>query len=104
MENRYIILQAFNKLHGYFEYLSPKNELKDFYGAKQQVFAEEIANSKTAATPVNVKRVQIPVSHGMLDFQIQDKVRSIIKSKIDSENNTQDEEELLPGNLLSIFM
>ena len=57
MENRYIILQAFNKLHGYFEYLSPKNELKDFYGAKQQVFAEEIANSKTAATPVNAKRV-----------------------------------------------
>ena len=98
MENRHIILQPLNKLHRYFEYLSPKNELKDFHSAKQRVFAGEIANGKITATLVNTKRVQISVSHGMADLQIQDKVRPIIKSKLDSENNTQDEEELLPGN------
>ena len=34
----------------------------------------------------------------MTDLQIRDKVRSIIKAKIDSENVTQDEEEPFPGN------
>ena len=34
----------------------------------------------------------------MADLHIRDKVRSIIKAKVDSENTTQDEEELLPGN------
>ena len=59
--------------------------------------AEEITDGKIAATLVKGKRVQIPVFHGT-GLQIQDKVRSIIKAKIHSENNTQDTEELLPGN------
>ena len=98
MDNHYIISQPLDKLHGYFEYLPPKNELKDLHSAKQRVFAEETANGKITATLVNAKRVQIQVFHGMADLQIRDKVRSIIKAKIDSENSTQDEEQLLPGN------
>ena len=47
---------------------------------------------------VNDKRVQISAFHSMADLHIRDKVRSIIKGKVDSENTTQDEEELLPGN------
>ena len=47
---------------------------------------------------VNDNRVQISVFHGMADLHIRHKVRSIIKVKVDSENTTQDEEELLPGN------
>ena len=62
------------------------------------MFAEETAYGKITATLVNVKRAQIPASHGMADLQIRDKVGSIIKAKIDSENNMQDEEELLPDN------
>ena len=65
---------------------------------QQRVFAEEIANGKITATLVNTKRVQIPVFHGMADLQIGDKVQSIIKERTDGENNTQDEEQLLPGN------
>ena len=72
--------------------------LKDLRSEKQWVLAEEIANGKITATLTNAKRVQIPVFHGMADLQIQEKVRSVIKAKTDSENNTQDEEELLPGN------
>ena len=49
-------------------------------------------------TLVKAKRVQIPAFHGMTDLQIRDKVRSVIKANIVDENNTQDEEELLPGN------
>ena len=41
--------------------------------------------------------VQIPAFHGMADLQIRGKVRSIIKAKTGSENNTQYEQELLPG-------
>ena len=62
------------------------------------MFSEEIANDKITATLVNAKRVQISHFHGMADLQMRDKVRSIIKSKNDSENNTQDEEELPSGN------
>ena len=98
MENYPIILQPLYKLHGYFEYLPPKNELKDLHSPKQRVFAEETAYGKITATLVNVKRAQIPAFHGMADLQIRDKVGSIIKAKIDSENNMQDEEELLPDN------
>ena len=71
--------------------------MKDLHSAKQQVFAEETTDGKITATLVKGKRVQIPVFHGA-DLQIQDKVRSIIKANIDSESNTQDTEELLPGN------
>ena len=42
--------QPLDKLHGHFEYLPPKNELKDLHNAKQSVLAEEIANSKITAT------------------------------------------------------
>ena len=72
--------------------------MKDLHSPKQRVFSEETANGKITATLVNVKRVQIPSFHGMADLQIRDKVRSIIKAKIDSGNNTQDEEEILPDN------
>ena len=74
------------------------NIRKDLRSEKQGVLAEETANGKITATLANSKRVQIPVFHGMADLQIQEKVRSVIKAKTDSENNTQDEEELLPGN------
>ena len=84
-------------LHGYFEYFSPKNELKDLHSAKQWVFSEEIADGKITATLVKAKRIHIPAFHGT-DLWIRDKVRSIIKAKVDSENDTQDKEELLPGN------
>ena len=47
---------------------------------------------------VNDKRVQISAFRDMADLHIPNKVRSIIKAKVDSENTTQDEEELLPGN------
>ena len=50
------------------------------------------------AAKVKAKREQIQAFRGMTDLQIRDKVRSIIKAKIDSENVTQDEEELFPGN------
>ena len=49
MENHRIILQPLDKLQGYFEYLSPKKELKDLHSAKQRVFAEETANGKITA-------------------------------------------------------
>ena len=98
MEDLHVILQPLDKLHRYFEYLPPKNELKDLHSANQRVFAEETSNGKITATLVNAKRVQIQAFHDMADLQIRDKVRSIIKAKIDSENSTQDEEQLLPGN------
>ena len=84
-------------LHGYFEYLSPKNELKDLHSAKQRVFSEEISDGKITAKLVKAKRIQIPVFHGT-DLRIRDRVRSIIKARLDNENDTQDKEELLPGN------
>ena len=84
-------------LHGYFEYVSPKNELKDLHSAKQRVFSEEIADGKITATQVKAKSIQIPAFRGK-DLRIRDKIRSIIKAKVNSENDTQDKEELLPGN------
>ena len=98
MEYHNLILQPLYKLHGYFEYLPPKNEMKDLRSAKQWFFAGETANGKITAPLVNAKRVRIPALPDNSDYQIQDKVRSIIKAKIDGENNTQDEEGLLPGN------
>ena len=82
-------------LHGYFEHLSPKNELKDLHIEKQRVFSEEIADGKTTAKLVKAEWIQIPAFH---DLRTRDRVRSIIKAKLDSENDTQDKEELLPGN------
>ena len=70
MENHHIILQPLDILHGYFEYLSPKNELKDLQSAKQQVFAKEIAGGKIIATLLKAKRAQIPTFHDMTDIQI----------------------------------
>ena len=61
------------------------------------MFTEEITDGKITATLVKAKRAQISAFHGT-DLQIRDNVRSIIKAEIDSENNTQDKEELLPGN------
>ena len=84
-------------LYGYFEYLSPKNELKDLHSAKQRMFSEEIADRKITAELVKAKRIQIPAFH-RTDLRIRDKAWSIIKAKLDSENDTQDKEELLPGN------
>ena len=84
-------------LHRYFEYLSPKNELKYLHSAKQRVFSEETADGKITAKLVKAKRIQIPAFH-RTDLWIQDKVWSIIKAKLDSENDTQYKEELLPGN------
>ena len=62
------------------------------------MFADEIANGKISVTLVKAKRVSIQAFHGMEDLQIRDKLRSIIKAKIVVESNTQDEEELFPGN------
>ena len=56
MENHHIILEPLNKLHGYFEYLSPKNELDDLHSAIQRVFAKEIADGKITVTLVKVKK------------------------------------------------
>ena len=84
-------------LHGYFEYLSPKLELKDVHSAKQRVFSEEIADGKITAKLVKAKRLQIPAFH-RTHLRIRDQVRSIIKAKLDNENDTQDKEKLLPGN------
>ena len=61
------------------------------------MFSEEISDGKITAKLVKAKRIQIPVFHGT-DLRIRDRVRSIIKAKLDSENDTQDKEELLPGN------
>ena len=61
------------------------------------MFSEEIADGKMTPKLVKAKRIQIPVFH-RTDLRIRDKVRSIIKAKLDSENDTQDKEELLPGN------
>ena len=91
MENHHIILQLLDILYRYFEYLSSKNELKDLHSAKQLVFAKEVADRKIIATLLKAKRVQIPAFRCMTDLQIRHKVRSIIKAKIDCENNTQDE-------------
>ena len=71
MENHHIILEPLNKPHGYFEYLSPKNELEDLHSAIQRVFAMEIADGKIKFTLVKVKRVQILAFHGMTDLQIR---------------------------------
>ena len=78
------MLQSLDILHGYFEYLSPKNELKDLHSAKQRVFSEEIADGKITAKLEKAKRIQIPVFHGT-DLRIRDRVRSIMKAKLDSE-------------------
>ena len=72
--------------------------MKGLHSAEQRVFPEEIANGKITAILVIDKRVQIPAFHDMADLHIRDKVRSIIKTEIDRENNAQDEEELLPVN------
>ena len=61
------------------------------------MFSEEIADGKITATLVKAKRIQIPAFRGT-DLRIPDKVRSIIKAKVNSKNDTQDKEELLPGN------
>ena len=66
--------------------MSPKNELKDLHSSKQRVFANKIADSKITATLVNANRVQIRAFH-CTNIQIRDKVRSIIKAKIDRKNN-----------------
>ena len=62
------------------------------------VLKKESYSEKITAAKVKAKREQIQAFRGMTDLQIRDKVRSIIKAKIDSENVTQDEEELFPGN------
>ena len=62
------------------------------------VLKKESFSEKITAAKVKAKREQIQAFRGMTDLQIRDKVRSIIKAKIDSENVTQDEEELFPGN------
>ena len=49
-----------DKLHGYFEYLSPINELKDLHSAKQRVFAEEIAKGKIKNTLGNGTNPSLP--------------------------------------------
>ena len=74
------------------------NVKHNFHDTIQRAFPEKIADDQIKTTLVKAKRVQIPVFHGMADLQIPDKVRSIIKAKIVDENNTQGEEELLPGN------
>ena len=84
-------------LHGYFKYLSPKNELKDLPSAKQRMFSEKITDRKITAKLVKAKRIQIPVFH-RTDLRIRDKAWSIIKAKLNSENDTHDKEELPPGN------
>ena len=84
-------------LDGYFENSSPKNELKDLHSAKQRMFSEEIADGKITPKLVKTKRIQIPAFH-RTNLRIRDKVRSIIKAKLDTENDTQDKEELVPGN------
>ena len=61
------------------------------------MFSEEIADGKMTVKLVKAKRIQIPVFH-RTDLRILDKARSIIKAKLYSENDTQDKEELLPGN------
>ena len=71
--------------------------MKDVHSAKQRVFEHEIVDGKITATLGNAKRVQACAFHGT-DIQMRDKVRSIIKANIDSENDMQDKEELLPGN------
>ena len=71
MENHHIILEPLNKLQGYFEYLSPKNELEDLHSAIQRMFAKEIADGKITVTLVKVKKVQILAFHGMIDLQIR---------------------------------
>ena len=77
MENHHIILEHLDTPHGYFEYLSPKNELEDLHSVMQRVFADEIADGKITVTLVKAKKVQILVFHGITDLQIRDKVRSI---------------------------
>ena len=71
--------------------------MKDRHSAKQWVFSEEIADGKITVKLVKAKRIQIPVFHGT-DLRIRGRVWLIIKAKLDSENDTQDKEELLPGN------
>ena len=61
------------------------------------MLSEETADGKITAKLVKAKRIQIPAFH-RTDLRIRDKVRSIIKPKLDNENDTQDKEELLPGN------
>ena len=77
MENHHLILKPLDTPHGYFEYLSPKNELEDLHSAIQRVFADEIADGKIRVILVKTKKVQIPVFHGITDLQIRDKVGSI---------------------------
>ena len=71
--------------------------MKGRHSAKQRVFSEEIAEGKITVKLVKAKRIQILAFHGT-DLRIRDRVRSIIKAKLDGENDTQDKEELLPGN------
>ena len=61
------------------------------------MLSEETANGKITAKLAKAKRIQISAFH-RTDLRIRDKVRSIIKPKLDNENDTQDKEELLPGN------
>ena len=61
------------------------------------MLSEETADGKITAKLVKAKRIQIPAFH-RTDLRIRDKAWSIIKAKLDSENDTQDKEELLPGN------
>ena len=61
------------------------------------MFSEEIADGKFKAKLVKAKRREIPAFH-RTDLRIQDRARSILKEKLDGENDTQDKEELLPGS------
>ena len=60
------------------------------------MFSEEISDRKITAELVKAKRIQIPGFHRT--DRMRDKAWSVIKAKLDSENDTQDKEELLPGN------
>ena len=84
------------RLHGYFEYLYPKNKLEDFLCAIQRVLADKITDGKIKVTLITAKRVE--AIHGMTDPGIRDKVLLIIKAKIEHKNNMQDEVEVLPDN------
>ena len=83
--------------------LSTKNELEYRHSGMQPMFSEEIGDGKITVTLVKAKGGEMPVFHVIKDLQIREKVPPIIKVKFVDENNTDDEEELLPGNWLLIL-
>ena len=76
------ILESLDKSHRSFEYLSPKNDLKDLHSELKQVFADQIADMIITDTMEMSKRVQITVFHDLTICRYKIRCGQLSKRKL----------------------